>query len=513
VPDAIPKVLRDIRISENADYLPKDWHVLQLNVRNWNVRRNFAHTYEPFVKWLPEYWSNAAVLISRAGAAKLANKPINRRATADFWIYEDVRSFSHTGNLFGTERREIMKSVKTMNTTSKTILNNVSPIASTGATQQLNTAAGATKVNPTSANDHIAPECEPGRPVKRVPYGSPLWTKGEPLGKGPEEGEKKDKMKMNLKAITSASEEENNINHLGFNSPDTSSVSEMEPKNSNEPEALPKTLIFTLVPSFAVYLEEVRQLVEFTPRHFMVCVCVMQKTSSSSINLLKQVVFEASLKEEDPLSVDSEKDRLTIFEVDRDYFPKNSPTTASTSKIATHLQNDTTQGGEDDIAMKKMLHKDLAYLRGGESNESSNRLSKWAAMRALLQSRTHSYLLKKAEFVFWVDADLPLVAFPWRTLFARMRNAKVREGAQNRVFLAGLPREQYETRDGDWGVTTGGCRSCCFSTPSSILVKLPSTTHSILLHFIMISFIKNHHLINEPLLIWDLQTYYNCVHA
>jgi hypothetical protein len=81
---------------------PSGWEVLQFNVNNRAAQAQLDIIIEPFVRWMPEYYSTACVLLSAAGATRLAAKPVLDHGVADFWAFYDMASFTHTGNWFDT---------------------------------------------------------------------------------------------------------------------------------------------------------------------------------------------------------------------------------------------------------------------------------------------------------------------------------------------------------------------------------------------------------------------------
>ena len=82
---------------------PEGWDILQFHINNDKVVKQLLKVQEPFVKWMPEYFSTAVMLLSPDGAKKLANKVIRYHGVADFWSYYNMDAYTHTGNWFGTK--------------------------------------------------------------------------------------------------------------------------------------------------------------------------------------------------------------------------------------------------------------------------------------------------------------------------------------------------------------------------------------------------------------------------
>jgi len=83
-------------------YAPKNWGVIQFDVKNPQARIEIGAYLEPFVTWMPEYRGTSIIAVSALAAKKISSKDFGMHPVADFFMFYELNTFTHTRNLFGT---------------------------------------------------------------------------------------------------------------------------------------------------------------------------------------------------------------------------------------------------------------------------------------------------------------------------------------------------------------------------------------------------------------------------
>lgn len=87
----------------SIDSAPEDWQILQYHVQNKAGQRSFCNLTDPFVNWMPEYYSTAVTVIRNAKtAADIVTREVTGHHVLDYWLYNSFQTYTNTQNRFLT---------------------------------------------------------------------------------------------------------------------------------------------------------------------------------------------------------------------------------------------------------------------------------------------------------------------------------------------------------------------------------------------------------------------------